>query len=159
MSSRPYTCMTAQIRGSLFCCSGRKTCLCSQTLIVLFLAINVNGLLNPFTFLLVANRRAYAISFAPPRVTKHASELLIMRCCKSGRETNTCASEEFKLHPPPSAMEAQQQRVQKNMMYEEINRLWVNCVLRWGCLSDSVFSVFANPECIRNNKKIFDWDT
>lgn len=43
-------------------------------------------------------------------------------------------------------------------MYEGINTLWVSCVSRWGCLSDSVFSVFANPECICSNKKIFDWE-
>lgn len=43
-------------------------------------------------------------------------------------------------------------------MYEEINRLWVSCVSRWGCLSDSAFNVFANPECICTNKKIFDWE-
>lgn len=38
-------------------------------------------------------------------------------------------------------------------MYEEINRLWISRVPKWGCLSDSVFSVFANPDCICTNKK------
>lgn len=64
-----------------------------------------------------------------------------MRCCKSGSsETNTWASGEFKQRPP-SRIHTLQQTVQKNMMYEEINGLWVSCVSRWGCLSDSVFNV------------------
>lgn len=46
----------------------------------------------------------------------------------------------------------------KNMIHKEINRLWVSCVSRWGCLSDSDSDVFANPECICTNKKIFDWE-
>lgn len=38
-------------------------------------------------------------------------------------------------------------------MYKEINRLWVSCVSRWGCLNDSDFNVVANLECICTNKK------
>lgn len=39
------------------------------------------------------------------------------------------------------------------MRQKEINRLWVSSVSRWGCLNDSDFSVFANPECICTNRK------
>lgn len=46
----------------------------------------------------------------------------------------------------------------KNIIYKEINRLWVSCVSRRGCLNDSDSDVFANLECICTNKKIFDWE-
>lgn len=44
------------------------------------------------------------------------------------------------------------------MMYQGINRLWVSCVSKRGYLSDSVFNVFANPECICTNEKTFDYE-